>query len=160
MVLNWYRWRSEMYPCTPSSFRIRITNILLASCNVCNIRMWLRQQFFRYWKDNNIQTFKTLKNKLDELTDVIDVGSLSLESPSIATSIQYVCYLYDENKSSSSVNELRYWMFTKKNLSGDCLPPNLDALVLPLRRVLIFFHWYLFNTFSKLVFFIYQKYKV
>ena len=36
--------------------------------------------------------------------------SLSLESLSVVTSIQYVCYLYEENKSGSSVNELRYRM--------------------------------------------------
>ena len=58
------------------------------------------------------------------------------------------------------VNKLRYRMFTKKNLSGDRLPPTLDALVLHLRRALIFFHQYLFNTFSELFFFIYQKYKI
>ena len=41
--------------------------------------------------------------------------SLSLESPSVVTSIQYGCYLYDENKSGSMnerMNELRYRMFT------------------------------------------------
>ena len=32
------RW-SEIHPYTPISFRIRITNMLLASCNTCNIRM-------------------------------------------------------------------------------------------------------------------------
>ena len=36
--------------------------------------------------------------------------SLSLESLSVVTSIQYVCYFYEENKSGSSVNELRYRM--------------------------------------------------
>ena len=33
--------------------------------------------------------------------------------------------LYDENKSGSDVSELRYRMFTKKNLGGDRLPPTL-----------------------------------
>ena len=54
--------------------------------------------------------------------------------------IQHVCYLYKENKSGSSVNELRYRMFTEKNLSGDRLPSTFDALVIYLRRVLIFFN--------------------
>ena len=54
--------------------------------------------------------------------------------------IQHVCYLYEENKSGSSVNELRYRMFTEKNLSGDRLPSTLDALVIYLRRALIFFN--------------------
>ena len=70
-----------------------------------------------------VTAFQTLKNKIDELTGMIDFGefpSISLESPSVVTSIQYVvCYLYEENKSGSSVNELQYRMFTKKNLSGD-----------------------------------------
>ena len=34
--------------------------------------------------------------------------SLSLECPSVAFTIQYECYLYDENKSGSGVNELRH----------------------------------------------------
>ena len=70
--------------------------------------------------------------------------------------------LYDENKPGSDVNELRYRIFTKENLSGDRLPPTLDALVLNLRRALMFFHQYLFNTFSEffLFFFICQKYKI
>ena len=60
-----------------------------------------------------ITTFQRLKNKLDNLTDIINFGespSLSLESLSVVTSIQYVCYCYDENKSDSSVNELQYRM--------------------------------------------------
>ena len=36
---NWYWWWSEIHPYTPISFRIRITDMLLASCNTCNIRM-------------------------------------------------------------------------------------------------------------------------
>ena len=53
----------------------------------------------------NIATFQTLKNKqnkLDELTNMIDFGefpSLSLESPSVVTSIQYAFYLHDDNQS-------------------------------------------------------------
>ena len=70
-------------------------------------------------------------------------------------------YLYDDNKSGSSVNKLRCRMFHTKNPSRDHLPPTLDALlVLALRRALIFFHQYLFNIFSELLFFIYQKYEI
>ena len=69
-----------------------------------------------------IITFQTLKNKIEELTDTIDFGeflSLSLESLSVVTSIQYACYLYEESKSGSSVNNLHTTrMFTKKNLRG------------------------------------------
>ena len=58
-----------------------------------------------------IATFQTLKNKIDELTDMIHYGgfpSLSLQILSVVASMDYVCYLYEENKSGSSVNELRY----------------------------------------------------
>ena len=44
-----------------------------------------------------ITTFEALKNKLDELIDMIYFGeflSLSLESPSVVTSIQYVYILF------------------------------------------------------------------
>ena len=68
---------------------------------------------------------------------------------SVVTSVQYVCYLYEENKSGSRVNELQYRMFTKQNWSraGDHLPSTLDALVLHLCRVLIFF----LNSFSSFI---------
>ena len=75
-------------------------------------------------------TFQALKSKIGELTDMIGFGefpSLSLESLSVITSMHYECYLYEKNKS------------LKNNLSGDRLPSTLDALVLHLRRVLIFF---------------------
>ena len=52
MIQNWYQCRSKIY--TRISFRIMVTNMLLASWNVCNIRMWPRKQFFRYLKDSNI----------------------------------------------------------------------------------------------------------
>ena len=118
--------------------------------------------FVTYWKDNNIPNIKKKQNKLDELTDMIGVGqvlSLSLQSPSVVTSIQYTCHLYDDNKLGSSMNELRCRMFTKKNLSRDRLPQTLDALVLHLRRPLIFFINIYLIFFSE-IFFIYQKYKI
>ena len=68
--------------------------------------------------------------------------------------------LYDENKSGSSVNELRYRMFTKTNSRGDRLPPTLDALVLHLCRALIFFHQYLSSILFLNSVFIYQKYTI
>ena len=49
-----------------------------------------------------IAIFQTLKNKIDELTDMIDFGefpSLSLESLSVVTLMHFVIYLYEENKS-------------------------------------------------------------
>ena len=41
-----------------SSFKTGITNMLLASYNVWNIKIWLHQQFSTYWKDNNIPNIK------------------------------------------------------------------------------------------------------
>ena len=92
---------------------------------------------------------------------MIDFGefpSLSLETPSIVTSNQFVCYLYEKNKLGSSENELRQRMFTEKFFSGDRLPSTLDALVLHLRRALIFSHEYLI-FFSKLVCFLIKNIK-
>ena len=82
-----------------------------------------------------ITTFQTLRNKLDELTDMIELGefpSLSLETPSAVTSIQYVCYLYDENKSGSIVNELRYQTFRSRGCGhGGRLPtPSQSFLIM------------------------------
>ena len=94
------------------------------------------------WKD---KTFQTLK--IDGMADMIDFGeflSFSLENLSLVTSIQYVCYLYEENKSGSSENELHFRMLTMKKFSGDCL---LSTLVIHLCRALLFFHQYLFNIF-------------
>ena len=87
------------------------------SCNACSIKMWLHQQFFTYWKDNNIPN--TLKNKQKklELTDMIKFGelpSLPLENPSVVTLIQCLYYLYVDNKLASGVNELRCRMFIKR----------------------------------------------
>ena len=44
--------------------------------------------------------------KLTDMIDFIKFPSISLESPSVVTLIQYVSYLYNDNKSGSSVNEL------------------------------------------------------
>ena len=51
------------------------------------------------------------------MIDFDEFSSLFLESLSVIPSIEYLCYLYDEKKSVSNVNELQYRMFTKKNLS-------------------------------------------
>ena len=95
-------------------------------------------------------TLQTLKSKIDKLTNMIDfveLPSFSLGSPSVVTSIQYVCYLYEENKSVSNVNNLRYRMFIKKNLSEDRLPSTSDASVLHLRRAFTF----LLNSFCSFI---------
>ena len=84
--------------------------------------------------------FLILEKKTDELTDMRDFGefpSLCLESSSVVAAIQFVCYLYQEKKATSNIDELRYEMFTKKNMFRDQLPSTLDALVFHLRRVTI-----------------------
>ena len=79
--------------------------------------------------------------------------SLSLESLPVVTSIQNVCYLYEENKSGSSVNKLQYRMFTEKNLRGDHLPSPLDVSERTSSAQSI-------DIFSELFYFIYQNYKI
>ena len=47
--------------------------MLLVSCNAC--RMWLRKQFFTYWKVDNVPNRQT--DKIDELTNLIDFRNFS-----------------------------------------------------------------------------------
>ena len=59
--------------------------------------------------------------------------------PAMYAGCDFVCYLYEENKSGASGNGLRYRMFTEIYLSRDRLPSALEVLVLYLQRALIFF---------------------
>ena len=115
-----------------------------------------------------IKTFQTLKSKQKnlELTDIIDFGeffSLSLECPSVVTSIKYVCYFM------MRINQVQVWM----NYDVECLPKRIRSyivyhqlsmlysggfvnvhsisFVLRLFLVVLFFHQYLFNIFSKYI---------
>ena len=63
------------------------------------------------------------------MRDFGEFPSLSLECTSVVAAIQFVCSLYQENKATSNINELRYEIFTKKNLPGDRLPPTLSRRV-------------------------------
>ena len=84
------------------------------------------------------EAFQTLEKKTDELADMRDFGefpSLSLQCTSVVAAIQFVCSLYQENKATSNINELQYEIYTKKNVSGDPLPPTLNVLVFHLRRM-------------------------
>ena len=67
------------------------------------------------------------------MRDFGEFPSLSLECSSVIAAIQFICYLHQENRAISKINELWYKIFTKKNLSGDRLPLTLDALVFHLR---------------------------
>ena len=120
---------ATIYPYTRISFRNRITRCCLlprmhAECDFLSSFSYIRK----------ITAFQTLKNKINKLI------SLALFSPSSVT--------YEENQSGSSVTEWRCWMFIEKNLSGDRSPSTVDALVLYLRRTLIFFLKY-FTLFIK-----------
>ena len=94
--------------------------------------------FFTYWKDSNIPNIKKQNRRTDKYDRLRWFPSLS---------VVRLLLLHEENKPGSSVTELRYRMFTEKNLSRDRLPSTLDALVLHLCRALIFFHQYLFKIF-------------
>ena len=117
-----HRLRSEIYPYARISFRNRITNMLLvpamhAGCDSVS-------SFSHIRKITTSQTLKKTKSTNRQIWST-SVISFTLFSPSAVTSIQYACYLYEDNKSGSSVNEFRYRMFTEKNLSGDRLPSTL-----------------------------------
>ena len=134
---------------------------MLVSCDACNIKMQIRQQFSTYWKDSNTPNIKKQTRWTHRLCDQLRWISLILPRKPVCCYFSSVCMLlYDKNKSGSGVNQLRYRMFTKKNLRGDCLPLNLGASVLHVRRALIFFHQYLLNIFSEFFSFIYQKCKI
>ena len=69
------------------------------------MRMELRQQFLTYWKDNSIANTK----KQSQWTGryVINFGkfpSISLESLSVVTSIQYVRYF------KMKISQVQMWM--------------------------------------------------
>ena len=81
--------------------------------------------------------FSLLKSHTDNFIDLLDFGDspiLSLECESVISAIKFVCSLYDRKFDVIDVNVLRHKLFTQKNVTGDKLPPTLDALSLHLRR--------------------------
>ena len=81
--------------------------------------------------------FSLLKSHTDNFIDLLDFRDspiLSLECESVVSSIKFVCYLYDSKFDVIDVNVLRHKRFTQKNVTGDKLPPTLDALSLHLLR--------------------------
>ena len=109
MVQNWCRRQSEIY--TPIHLLISESG-LPTCCMLLAMHAMSRCDSVRtFSRIEKIATFQTLKNKIDELADVIgfcEFPSLSLESLPVVTSMHYVSYLYEEHKSGSSVNKLRY----------------------------------------------------
>ena len=110
MVQNWCRRRSGIY--TPLHPLASCIHLLPICCLLLAMHVQCQDVtpsvLFHIEK---IAIFQIIKNKIDEQKDMIGFGefpSLYLESPSAVTSLHYVCYLHEENKSGSSVNELRY----------------------------------------------------
>ena len=102
---------------------------MFTSCPKCNIRLGPSQEFLSNWQK---KVFQTLEKKTDESTDMRDFGefqSLSLECSSVVAAIQFVCSLYQENKATSNINELRHETFAKKNVSEGRLPPTFSRRV-------------------------------
>ena len=63
------------------------------------------------------------------MRDFAEFQSLSLECSSVVAAIQFVCSLYQENKATSNINELRHEIFTKRNVSEDRLSPTFSRRV-------------------------------
>ena len=63
------------------------------------------------------------------MRDFGDIQSPPLECTSVVAAIQFVCSLYQENKATSNINQLRHEIFTKEIKSGDRPSPTLDVLV-------------------------------
>lgn len=82
--------------------------------------------------------FDVLKSNVATLADLANFGNeavLSLDNDAVVAGSRFVCLLYDQRTESFNVNELRYKLFTQKSISGEKLPPSLDALILHLKRV-------------------------
>ena len=71
---------------------------------------------------------------LSELTPVlVDLGNrptLPMVNDSMATIERYVILMYDRTSSSTSVNEARKVLFTRKGRSIDNIPPSADAALI------------------------------
>ena len=109
MVQNWCRRRSEIYTrihLLASELELPICCLLLAmramsGCDSVIIFSHIEKK----------ASFQIVKNKINELTHMIgfgEVSSLTLEILSVVIQCIIYVYLYEENKSGSSVIELRY----------------------------------------------------
>ena len=81
--------------------------------------------------------FIILRKNVHEFKDLEMFGDspvLSLEDDSVVACIRFVCLLYNKSPDVYDINHLRYKLFTQRSMSGEKLPPTLDALTLHLRR--------------------------
>ena len=90
--------KSSLLRCVWEVFEMSLSmEICLRSLR--DISCWVGQYFFTYWKCGNIQN---IKNKIDELTDMINFGEfplISLESLSVVTQcIMYVIFMKKINQ--------------------------------------------------------------
>ena len=109
-------------------------------------------------KKQTAQTWRT--DRYDRLMRI----SLTLFRKSVCCCFNAICYAIFM-MIIRTINQVQVWMSydvkcLPKRIRGGRLPSTLDALSLDLRRLLIFFRQYLFNIFSELFHFIYQKYKI
>ena len=118
----WSLWQSEIHPYTSSSFRIEINKMFLDSCNACNIRMWLRQQFFTYWKDNNIPNIKKQTRRTDR-SDRLRWISLTLFRKSVCCCLTSICNIRMYAIFIMRINQVQVWI----NYDTECLPKRIWA---------------------------------
>lgn len=85
-------------------------------------------------KKTALDVLKANINHIMSMLDFGDIPSLDLLADSTEAAIKYVCLLYDKGYASTDINELRFQLFTKKRVTGEKLPPTVDALSLHLRR--------------------------
>ena len=96
----------DIYTYTSIGFRIRITSMFFLLLAMLAISGCDSVSTFSHIE--KIATLETLKNKIDELGDMINFSEfplLSLKRLSVVTSMHYVCYLDEENQSGSSLNK-------------------------------------------------------
>ena len=126
-----------MYPYTHISFRNRITNTLLASCNAC--RMWLRKQFFTDKKDGSIPNIKKQNRRTDKYDRLGWFPSLSL--------VRLLLLLHEENK--SGWRELRYGYVYQKKIEQRSFTSNFTCVSTSSSQNIYFFLNYFTTFFTK-----------
>ena len=102
------------------------------------------------WKNSNTPNIKKQTRRTDIC--VINYGefpSLSLKSPSVTTSIQYLCYFM------MAVNQVQVWI----NYDIEWLPKRIGAEIV-YHQLLMLQYFICVDTFLELFFLIYQKYTV